>query len=125
MTHAVALLGGVGRVGWRAAWQTRKLTKDRTRRRLADGITRALNEAESTRPAIAAAIPVQRRAVLGCRAEMLELAERLRAPGPVYAQGVALAQTLLTNASSPLYRSGDDLRAHVDAALAALDGHLE
>jgi hypothetical protein len=125
MSQAIALLGGASRPGWRAAWRARQLTKDRTRRRLATGLTRAVADAESQRQAVGAAIPVRRQAVLNCRRELLELAERLCAPRPAYAQGVAMAAELLSDACSPLYQAGGDLRGAVGAALAALDGQLE
>ena len=126
MTQAVALLARpVGHVSRRAAWRLRKLTKDRTRRRVAAGLVRAVADANEPQPWISARIPVQRRKVIGSRDELLELAERLLAPGPVYAQGVALAVGLLSDGGSPLYQSGGDLHSAVEEALLALDGHLE
>jgi hypothetical protein len=102
----------------------RRLTKARTRRRLAAGLDHAVEAAGRHSQAITAAVPVQRDAVLACRAELLALAERLRGPEPVYAQGVALVSELLGNADSPLYQGGGDLRGAVEAAAAALDGEL-
>lgn len=110
---------------WRFAWRARHLTNARTRRRLATGLERAVEAAARPRQAITAAVPLQRDAVLASRPELLALADRLRAPEPVYAQGVALVSELLGNADSPLYQSGADLRSAVAAATAALDGCLE
>ncbi len=125
MTHAIALLGGPARLaGWRAALQLRKLTNARTRRRVASGLLRVIAEAESPRQSIGASLPVQTRAVVACREEMLELALRLRSARPVHAHGVSLAARLVTDAGSPLYQADGDLRAAVGAALLALDGHL-
>jgi hypothetical protein len=121
MSQAAVLLN---ELGWRALWRTRRLTKDRNRRRLAAGIEGAVADAESPRRGFGSAIPVQRRAVIACRDDLLELAERLRAPRPVYAQGVAMAEALLTNSGSALYQSGGDLFGTVERTLAALDGHL-
>jgi hypothetical protein len=81
--------------------------------------------AETHPAAISSAVPVQRAAVAACRPELLELAARLRAPGPVYAHGVAAASALLSEAASPLYQSDGDLPAAVRRALASLDGHVE
>jgi hypothetical protein len=102
----------------------RRLTKTRPRRRLAAGLERAVETAERPTRAITAAVPVQRLAVLACRADLLALAERLRGPEPVYAQGVALISELLGNADSPLYQAGGDLSAAIEAAASALEGDL-
>ncbi|HYZ29724.1 MAG TPA: hypothetical protein VE570_11745 [Thermoleophilaceae bacterium] len=126
MSQAVALLTEPpGHLGRRTVRRLRKLTKDRTRRRLAAGLERAVADADAPQLRLSAAIPVQRRKVTGCRDELLELAERLRTPGPAYAHGIARAAGLLTDVDSPLYRSDGDLRAAVETALLALDGHLE
>jgi hypothetical protein len=124
MTSAAALLRETTSVSRRAARQARRLTKDRTRRRLADAVERAVAAADAPPRCISAAIPVRRAAVAACRAELLELAARLRTPGPVYAHGVAAASALLRDAESPLYQSDGDLSAAVRGALAALDGHV-
>lgn len=125
MTHAIAFLGSPAQlVGWRNAWRLRRLTQDRTRQRLASGLLRVIEDAEASPGGISSAIPVQRRAVPGCRGELLDLADRLRSPRPAYAQGVELVQSLLTEAASPLYQADGDLAAAVTTALAALDGHL-
>jgi transposase InsO family protein len=125
MTSATALLGETTSVSRRAARQARRLTKDRTRRKLADAIERAVAAAEAPAGAISAAIPVQRAAVAACRPDLLELAARLRTPGPAYAHGVAVVSGLLRDAESPLYQSDSDLSAAVRGALAALDGHVK
>jgi hypothetical protein len=125
VSSAFALLGESSHIGWRASRKARSLTKDRTRKRLARGLERAVADADSGRRAVGAAIPIQRRAVLACRVELLELAARLLAPQPVYAQGVEMTQRLLTNPLSPLYQTGGDLHTLVTDASAALDGHLE
>jgi hypothetical protein len=125
MSHAAALLGGPWTARVRTAWKLRRLTSDRTRRRLANGLTRLVADAQKPAPAISAAIPIRRAAVMAVSPELLELATRLRAPGPAYAQGVSLASELLTDGNSPLYQTGRDLRGAVEKALAALDGHIE
>ena len=126
MSPAVVLLSErPDHLGWRTIRRLRRLTSDRTRGRLAAGLERAVADAEAPRLRLSAAIPVQRRKVTGCRGELLELAERLRTPGPAYAQGIARAAGLLSDVDSPLYQSGGDLRAAVETALLALDGHVE
>ncbi|HYZ27768.1 MAG TPA: hypothetical protein VE570_01835 [Thermoleophilaceae bacterium] len=107
----------------RFARRAKRLTKTRTRKKFASGVERAVAAADDRRRRVfTAAVPVRRQTVHACRAELLALATRLRAPEPVYAQGVALVSELLGNSGSPLYRDGGDLRKAVWAALAALDG---
>jgi hypothetical protein len=103
----------------------RRLTKQRTREKLARGIERAIQDAERPRSLMTAAVPVRRLAVVEARSHLEALAARLCAPEPVYAQGVAAARALLADAESPLYQPTGDLYAAVDHALAALDGHVE
>jgi hypothetical protein len=124
MNHALALFREPIRARRRTARRVRRLTKDHTRARLAGGLERALADAESGAPRLGAAVPVQRAAVLRCRDDLLTVTERLRSPAPVYAQGVAMIGELLTDAGSPLYQSDGDLRAVLEAAILALDGHL-
>jgi hypothetical protein len=108
----------------RFAWHAHRLTRDRTRRRLATGLERAVAAAQLPPESLTAAVPLQRRAVIDCRDELLALAERLRGPEPVYAQGVALVSELLRNADSPLYQSREELPAAIETAAAALEGDL-
>ena len=107
----------------RFARRAKRLTRTRTRNKFASGLERAVAAAGERRPRVfTAAVPVRQAAVHACRAELLALARRLRAPEPVYAQGVALVSELLGSSGSPLYRDGGDLRKAAWAALAALDG---
>lgn len=58
------------------------------------------------------AVPLNVRAILAAEPAIRELGERLAAPLPVTAQGVAAATVLLTNATSPVYgRPGPDALA--------------
>jgi hypothetical protein len=68
-------------------------------------------------------VPVCRSRVRASSAELADLIARLLAPGPVSAQGVAQARTLLTDARGPIFDPGcrSDLRARVRAAVDALD----
>ncbi len=69
------------------------------------------------------AVPLNVRAILAAEPAIRELSERLAAPLPVTAQGVAAATVLLTNATSPVYgRPGPDaLAVRLDAAITELD----
>jgi hypothetical protein len=67
-------------------------------------------------------VPVRRAAVRDCSADLQALARRLRDQPPVDPHGVALAWSLLTNGSSPLYLdSGVSLRHAIRSARLALD----
>ncbi len=79
-----------------------QLVQPKTRRRYA-GALRDLVDAVQERPAFSAAVPIDRREVLASREALLSLAEDLYAPGPVEAQGVAMAIALLRDGSGPLF----------------------
>jgi hypothetical protein len=70
-----------------------------------------------------AAVGPNRRELLAARTVLGALERRLRAPEPVAARGVALLYTLLTDASSALYRPGEPgaLGSELRAAAAALE----
>ena len=124
MSQAVALIGS-GKPGWLTAFRTRRLTKDRTREKAASGIERALAATEKAPHALSSAIPVARSQLLACRWQLVALAEVLRSPEPVYAQGVAMTLDLLTNPDSPLYQTHGDLELAIRNIRTALDGHVE
>jgi hypothetical protein len=69
------------------------------------------------------AVPLNVRAILAAEPAIRELRERLAAPLPVTAQGVAAATVLLTDATSPIYGrpSPDALATLLDAAITELD----
>jgi hypothetical protein len=69
------------------------------------------------------AVPLNVRAILAAEPAIRELTDRLAAPLPVTARGVAAATVLLTNATSPVYgRPGPDaLAVPLDAAIDELD----
>jgi hypothetical protein len=69
------------------------------------------------------AVPLNVSAILAAEPDIRELRERLAAPLPVTARGVATATVLLTNATSPVYGrpSPDALGVLLDAAIAELD----
>lgn len=104
------------------SFRARQLTRSRTRTRIADALERALGAADEPPGPYSAAVPVERQQVHAARWELVAVAERLRAPRPVWAQGVAAVSQLLSNADSPLYQSGQDLCSAAAAAIEMLDG---
>ena len=74
-----------------------------TKRRLANAVDRVLRDAAEPPVPWRAAVPLNRRGIMAARDELAALAERLRAPAPVPAHGMAFAERLLSDGSSPLY----------------------
>ena len=70
-----------------------------------------------------AAVPLNAAAILAAEPAIRELMERLTAPLPVPAQGVAAATIPLTDATSPLYRGhgSEALSSLLDDAITQLD----
>jgi hypothetical protein len=101
------------------ALRAQVLVGTRFRRDMAASAQRILDAAGGRR----LAVPVCRGRVRASSAELSELIGKLLAPGPVSAQGVARARTLLTDARGPIFHPGcqSDLRASVRAAVDALD----
>ncbi len=83
------------------ALRAAQLTSPGARRRLATAVEKACRT--SRRRGFSAAIPVDARALDLARPVLLELAAALRCSDCVRAQGVALAELLLTQAEGPLY----------------------
>lgn len=77
--------------------------RGRLRFSLAEGIERVLRDIDAPRPALAASIPVQRRAVRDAREELTALASQLRTDPTVSSRGLDLTRELLTDACGPLY----------------------
>jgi hypothetical protein len=74
----------------------------------------------------AAAVPVRAERIVPAEPAIRDLVDRLSAPLPVPARGVAMARLLLSDATGPVYsrRSRADLTAEVEAAAAQLDPAL-
>ena len=81
----------------------RELIGSRTRQQLAAGVDRVLRVAGERAVPWSPAVPLNRREVAAARDELAELAERLRAAGPVPVHAVARAAMLLSSGTSPLY----------------------
>jgi hypothetical protein len=113
---------------WRSdelALRARRITRRRSRARLASGLSRAVRAADEV-TGFSAAVRPHPGEVLEAHAVLSAIAQRLGAPEPVAARGVAMVQLLLTDADSPLYRPavqgalGRRLRA-VAAAMEPID----
>jgi hypothetical protein len=102
--------------------RARKLIGPDARATLARQLRRVVSDARG-RHAWMTRVPVHRPDVLEAAAELDVLAERLAAPGPVDVRGVAEAQVLLTDGTSPLYLRGatGELRARIAHALRRLE----
>jgi hypothetical protein len=81
----------------------RELIGARSRQRLADGLDRVLRATAERHVPWSPAVPLNRHEIAEAREELAELAERLRAPGPVPVHAGALAAMLVADAKSPLY----------------------
>lgn len=81
-----------------------QMRTERFRAGLAVGFTRVLESAEEPPFTLSSCAPLRRAEVLAARGALLSLArELLRSDRPVRAQGVALAQRMLTDVRGPLY----------------------
>lgn len=96
------------------------------RRRLASALDRVVLAASQGPRPWGPRVPVNRRAIIAARDELVALAARLRDGGPVPVHGVALAAVLVTDAASPLYHfsTGDSLSHLVGQARLRLDGPI-
>jgi hypothetical protein len=86
------------------ALRARQLTGPGERRSLARTLQRTIEDAR--RPALGrvAVLPIRRRAVIEAEEPLRMMIERLRDPGPVNAEGMALIHRMITDGtSSPLY----------------------
>jgi hypothetical protein len=105
------------------ALRAQVLLQESARRDLAAGAERVLASVGCGGPRrIRLAVPVRAEQVRACSAELADLADRLTAGGPVNAQGVARARTLLSDGASPLYHRAacEELRAAIRSAADAL-----
>lgn len=100
-----------------------QLTSPNARLRLAESLEQLLRRArEPSRPG---RVTPQRRTVLAEQSDLQELADRLRGPELVYAQGVAMLRLLLTDGAGPVFarRPEGSLHALACAAHAAMRGN--
>lgn len=99
-----------------------QLSSRRTRLRLAKWLEETVRRADES-PLPGLAVPVQSDRVAASRDILLALAERLRDGQPVDGRGVAMVQSVLTNAYSPLHfeRASYSLPSAAGRALLELD----
>lgn len=88
--------------------RARELTDTRTRRKLAIGVERAVDQVDVPQHRRGAAAPLNRQGIRHCRPLLLEVANELCDPEPPSPQGVALIEELLCDGTSPLYSPGDE-----------------
>src|SRR5436305_4989785 len=89
------------------ALRARRLTTARNRARLANGLAGALRSAGTGAAGFTAAVRPTAPDVLEGQSVIVSLERRLREPGPVGAQGVAIIRLLLIDGNGPLYRPSD------------------
>jgi hypothetical protein len=105
------------------ALRAQRITGRRSRVRVADGLRRAIGDAQTSTPGFSAAARPHRHELLAARTVISTLEHRLRAAEPVSARGVALLRTLLSDGTGPLYRPRERgaLGSELRAAAAALE----
>jgi hypothetical protein len=110
----------------RVARRCAQLIAPRSRRALAAAVDSLLAARGGRGSGLTAAIPVDRREVLGASPALAQLAARLRSEEPVAARGVVLLRALLTDGASPLYqpRRAGELDERVGAAADALEPYV-
>jgi hypothetical protein len=106
------------------ALRAAQLTSDRNRRTIARSLRRTISEAHKPPMTRSRMVLIQRAAVIDAESTINAMVERLRSPEPVQAQGMALAERILTNADgSPLYNASEPGTLHDEmrGAAAALE----
>jgi hypothetical protein len=101
-----------------------QLTSTRNRRTLARAMRRTIDEAHRPPLARARAVIIRRGAVLEAEDAIKTMIARLSSGQPVRAQGMAMAERILTNAdASPLYNPAEPaaLQREITAATAAME----
>jgi hypothetical protein len=105
------------------AMRARRITSQRCRKRVADGLVRATRDAETATAGVSAAIPPDQREVLAAGTVLAAIDRRLRASDPVTPRGMAQLLLLLTDGDSPLYQPSEPgaFGSRLRAAAAALE----
>ncbi|ULN38406.1 hypothetical protein [Mycolicibacterium smegmatis] len=98
-----------------------RLTSASERHAIARTLRRAVRDAASDIWQISARVPLHRKNIDECRELIEAIAQRLHAPAPVSARGMARLSRLIGDGCGPLYAMGrGDLAGRLGAALAAL-----
>lgn len=91
------------------------------RRAVAGALRRAVRDAKGNRATQSGRVPMHRANIVSAEALIDEVTQRLLAPDPVSARGMARVRRLLSDGTGPLYQYGrGDLAGRLGAALAAL-----
>ena len=85
-----------------------RLVRPCNRRQVAGNLDHVLAEVRASGRPGHPAVPLRRQQIIEAQAELAETACRLRNPGPVAAQGVAMLRLLLSDGQGPLYGPGRD-----------------
>jgi len=92
------------------------------RAKIARAFEKTLDEARGPAPIHGAGRPLRRREIRNCDEDIIALVRRLDDSRPIDVQGVAMAELLITDGASPLYRAGErSLRFAIRSARLALD----
>lgn len=89
------------------AARARRLTSARSRTGIAKSLAGVVRSAGNTTPRFTSAVRPCCEDVLEAAAVIGSIERRLRAPGPVNAEGVAMVRLLLIDGNGPLYQPGD------------------
>jgi hypothetical protein len=106
----------------RLAARAAQLTSPRARAEIAAGLDRLVAAAKDGPGRVR--VSPDRAAILANERQLHALAARLREPGPLYAQGIAIIRELLADGTGPAYaqRPGTPLSHQLQHASAALRG---
>ena len=92
------------------------------RAKIARAFEKTLTEARKPAPVHGARLPLRRREIRNCDEDIIALVRRLNDESPIDVQGAAMAELLITDGASPLYRAGDrSLRFAIRSTRLALD----
>jgi hypothetical protein len=102
--------------------RAQQLGSPTARARIARAFEKTLTEARKPAPVQGARLPLRRREIRNCDEDIIALVRRLDDESPIDVQGAAMAELLITDGASPLYRTGDrSLRFAIRSARLALD----
>lgn len=100
----------------------RQLVTEESRRSIAAGLRRFLDDASCGRVSLSSQVPIARNAIRDSRWDIEEIIERLDAPSYLCAQGLAQLSLLLTEGTSPLFGPATPPRQLRRELLAAVQG---
>jgi hypothetical protein len=109
------------------ALRASRLTRSRSRQRLARSLRDVIADAQHPPRVPSARVAPSRAEVLDARESLREVQDLLASSAPVYAAGIARLKMLLTDGVSPLYtpRHRGELGKELERILAGLEGRME